>query len=69
MKLVISNDDIFYRHARNEKETVDLFGQDYFDEYAVDIPDELAEQFLAAQNEFRKAQINLLNYLKKEGKL
>lgn len=69
MKLTITEDDIFYRHARNEEETVDLFGQDYFDEYAVDIPDELAKQFLAAQDEWKNAQLELKNYLRKAGKL
>lgn len=68
MKLTVSRDDVFYYHVRTEEETKDLFGQDYFDDYNVDIPEDIAKEFLAATEQWQKAQDKLSLYLKSIGR-
>ena len=47
MKVVLYTHDPMLTLARSEDETVELFGQDYFDEYAVEVSDELAKELIS----------------------
>ena len=47
MKVLIYTHDPILTLARSEQESIDLFGQDYFDEYAIELPDELAQELIS----------------------
>lgn len=47
MRVYLYTHDPMLTLARNEQETIELFGDDYFDEYAVEIPDVLAQELIS----------------------
>lgn len=45
-----------YVELRTRKYCDEMFGEDYFDEYAQEIPDALLKRFLENQQEFHRIQ-------------
>jgi len=61
MRVMIYTHDPMLTLVRSEQESVELFGQDYFDEDAKEIPDELAKELISTY----KKLCNLSDQLEK----
>jgi hypothetical protein len=44
-KTIINEIDPFIYKIRTREESIDLFGEDYIDEFGFEVPDELIEEF------------------------
>jgi len=58
-KVIISKEDRFQYYVRDEAETIYLFGEDYLEEYGVEIPEELFNQYQETMFRFRHLQDQL----------
>lgn len=58
--------DAFQVRVYDEAETVDMFGQDYLDEYGHTVPPELLERYRKAFQEMRAVQDELRAILDSE---
>lgn len=63
-KVTFTENDPFIITIRDEVETADLFGDDFIDEYGIEVPDELIERFKNNYKEFKAIQQELDKYRK-----
>lgn len=71
MKVNIYTHDPILTLCRTEEESNELFGSDFFEDYSVEVPDELANEIMATYDKLRdlSAQLNDIykQYLKSKG--
>lgn len=53
MKVEITADDVFINCIRTKEECDYLFGEDYFDEYAIEVPNDLAKEAIEVYEKMR----------------
>lgn len=63
-KVYISTHDSFVFYVMDESECNDTFGDDYIQDFGVEIPDNLLQEYKQAYNEFWKVQEKLKPYHK-----
>jgi hypothetical protein len=63
-KITLTTNDPVITEIRNSQETIDLFGDDFLDDYGIEAPDELIERFQKNYKEFKEIQAEI-NKLKK----
>ena len=56
VKVEISNGDPFIWTIYDEKESAELFGDDYIEEFGTEIPEELLQEYKKVSAEFWKIQ-------------
>ncbi len=66
MRVYESSSDPILIKLYSEAEAVDLFGKDSFDEYAIQVPDDLAQRYFDAHKAFFKSQDELNEFFKKK---
>jgi hypothetical protein len=59
MKVEITTDDVFINRIRTKEECDELFGEDYFDEYAIEVPDDLAKEAIEIYEKMRVISLKL----------
>ena len=64
----IFDTDCFQVRVYNETETLDMFGQDFLEEYGHTVPNELLERYKKAFTELQKVQDELRVILKTKQK-
>lgn len=69
MKVLPYHHDPLLALVYKEEEAIDLFGKEYFDEYSVEIPDEIANEVHDCYSRLIKAQKKLEQILKEKGHL
>lgn len=55
----LSEDDIFTIYVYSKNEVIEMFGEDYLEEYGYNIPDELLKEYSEASKLFRSVQQKL----------
>lgn len=63
-KVTISTNDPIVYTVKDEQETIEYFGEDFLQDYGVEIPDELLQAYNKAYQEFWKVQLELDKYKK-----
>lgn len=58
-RVTFSTNDPVVWTIRDEKTTIEYFGEDYLEDYGKDIPDELLEKYEKAYQEFWRVQLLL----------
>lgn len=56
--------DKFLYYIRDAAETIDMFGQDYLDEYGYNLPNELIERYTKAKLELDNIQNDIRNIVR-----
>jgi hypothetical protein len=59
MRAVLQRDDIFTIRVLSKEYVDEMYGEDYFDEYSLEIPLEIYEKALKLQQELKKMQEDL----------
>lgn len=58
-RVTISLNDLFAYRLKDAQTTIEWFGQDYLDDYGVDIPDELLAEYNAIMQQYNDLQYKL----------
>lgn len=59
-RVTVSYDDHGYR-LLNSKETIDMFGEDFLDDWGYDVEPELLDRYKEAMRNYRAVQLELRN--------
>lgn len=63
-RVTVTSHDPITTVLYDEQESADLFGDDYIQEYGIEMPAELLNEYKRIYNEFWRVQKELENYLK-----
>lgn len=66
VKVVILHDDIFSYRLMDSKEVIEMFGEDYLEDYGIKAPVELLNKYLEVIKEYNLIQQELKYYYKKQ---
>lgn len=65
-KVTLSRDDIFHIYMKDGKETIEWFGEDYLEDFGVEVPQDLIDRYKAAYEQFQKVQDELFQIYKND---
>jgi hypothetical protein len=67
-KVVINEEDRFKLYLKDQEEVIEMFGEDYLEEYGIELDDTFIAQYKEVYSKYKDLQHDLREILKKAGR-